>query len=237
MLSKYSKLSSIAYLEPKEARGLYQALGFRIEKYFNVDGAQAYLLRSVTQSVLVFRGTEMKGNDLLADLKMRRVEEGTGSVHRGFKAELDKLWGDISSHLHASPPHLVLFITGHSLGAAMATIAAGRLQKDMIVQIITFGSPRVGNQDFADSIKCDHVRVVNGIDFITKNPLWVLGYRHTGTLHYLSFDAKLLFKMGWRVLTDIYRSLRRAFEKGQKFSGIFNHPIGKYTQKLLDIGL
>lgn len=50
-------------------------------------------------------------------------------------------------------PGDTLQITGHSLGAAMATIAAYDMLADgyKIAQSYTFGTPRVGNQAFADA--------------------------------------------------------------------------------------
>ena len=59
-----------------------------------------------------------------------------------------------------------VYITGHSLGGAIATIIAGRLIKDQVVdadrlKLYTFGSPRVGNPAFSQSI--DNVRVYDAM--------------------------------------------------------------------------
>ena len=59
-----------------------------------------------------------------------------------------------------------LFVTGHSLGAAMAVIAGVKYPFN---KIVTFGEPSVGN-DLDNSIdpECSHIRYVNGVDPVTK---------------------------------------------------------------------
>lgn len=108
-----------------------------------------------------------------------------------------------------------LFITGHSLGGALATIAAKKLtHKGGIASCYTFGSPRVGNVDWAVGIKTPVYRVVNAVDPVTMMPpsgvfieisCWILnviphfgsviktllrskfgGYYHCGDMKYLS---------------------------------------------------
>ena len=59
-----------------------------------------------------------------------------------------------------------VYITGHSLGGAIATIIAGRLIKDQVadanrLKLYTFGSPRVGNPAFSQSM--DNVRVYDAM--------------------------------------------------------------------------
>ena len=55
----------------------------------------------------------------------------------------------MSKHTSAS-----LLITGHSLGAAIASMAAvdikRKIKSSLIIKFYTFGSPRVGNDVFAD---------------------------------------------------------------------------------------
>ena len=61
---------------------------------------------------------------------------------------------EVAGHLDSQP---TVYITGHSLGGAIATIIAGRLIKDQVVdanrlKLYTFGSPRVGNPAFSQSM-------------------------------------------------------------------------------------
>jgi predicted lipase len=71
--------------------------------------------------------------------------------------------------------------TGHSLGGALATLCGASVKDeipDLHVSVITFGSPRVGNKQFAEVFKAVDVsiRCVNGSDVVTMMPNW--GYEH-----------------------------------------------------------
>ncbi|KAK9095153.1 hypothetical protein Scep_026622 [Stephania cephalantha] len=76
---------------------------------------------------------------------------------------------------------LSLTITGHSLGAALATLAAYDIttmfNHGQLVTVISFGGPRVGNQSFRHHIEkrgSKVLRIVNSNDIITKVPGFVI---------------------------------------------------------------
>ena len=77
--------------------------------------------------VIACRGTQPnQWNDVKADLKaIPVIAETVGRVHRGFKKEVDDLWPmvreDLLRKVNLSK---TVWFTGHSLGAAMATIMA-----------------------------------------------------------------------------------------------------------------
>ncbi|KAF5446121.1 hypothetical protein F2P56_031774 [Juglans regia] len=70
-------------------------------------------------------------------------------------------------------------ITGHSLGAALATLTAYDLttnEKAPLVTVISFGGPRVGNKGFRSHLEESGsriLRIVNSDDVITKLPGFV----------------------------------------------------------------
>ena len=86
--------------------------------------------------------------------------------------------------------------TGHSLGGALATLAAldvGYRRKDIGVgvKMYNFGSPRVGNRRFAeifDDLVPDAWRIVNMNDGVPGIPRPFMGYHHVG--HYVGIDEK-----------------------------------------------
>ena len=122
-------------------------------------------------------------NDVLADLKFKLTDfDGVKDVkvHRGFLGEIDKIWpaiyDDISRHIGVVP----IWVTGHSLGGAMATLAGMRY---CFEEVVTFGEPRVGihiDQEFRAK---SHTRYVNGDDPVTKVPPELLfSYDHHGNV-------------------------------------------------------
>ena len=110
--------------------------------------------------------------DIVDDLNFSPVihngKNGQSQVHRGFFKSTGELWPEIFEDLEnlelSSPGQL--FVTGHSLGAAMAVIAGVKYPFN---KIVTFGEPSVGN-DLDNTIDpdCAHIRYVNGIDPVTK---------------------------------------------------------------------
>lgn len=97
-------------------------------------------------------------------------------VHQGFKAGLDSVWSQIEKLLAAqrqgnSKP---LWITGHSLGGALASLAGNRLcaaDPASVAGIYTFGSPKVGNEDVFHGFKPVYYRCVNNDDIVPHVPL------------------------------------------------------------------
>jgi len=118
--------------------------------------------------------------DLFTDLDIipQAWPEG-GKVHRGFAQALARVWDDIAPHLDRLETP-VLF-TGHSLGAALATLAASRRAPDTLY---TYGSPTVGDDDFAATLEGAAIhRYVNCCDIVCRIPPAL--YDHVGTAHYI----------------------------------------------------
>ena len=140
--------------------------------------------------ILVFRGTD-EFRDWLTNIETYQTHSryGEGRVHKGFQRALDYVWSFLVDHLKAfNGP---LFYTGHSLGAALATLALVRYPANALY---TFGSPRVGDQAFVDSLKEQRVyRVVNNKDIVTMVPPSVqqIQYRHVGDLYYFLSNGRM----------------------------------------------
>ena len=65
---------------------------------------------------------------------------------------------------------LPLFITGHSLGGALALLATRLIAPDVTGACYTFGAPRIGNYEFFRFIKTPVYRVVNSADVVPRVP-------------------------------------------------------------------
>lgn len=153
--------------------------------------------------VITFRGTEGDDpSDLLADANLLKSPwvgasgNPLGKVHTGFADALLKDPGDgnILSLIYAQLNDLNsqftnILLTGHSLGAALATLTASYLDQTPLaakIHLYTFGSPLVGDRDFSEQMaSVKHERYVNCCDLVTRIPPESLGYLHVGTLHYI----------------------------------------------------
>lgn len=229
-LAVFANIAAITYENPKDSTAKFKALGYTIARFFNYKGAQAYLLFDENGYVLSFRGTEVnEKSDVLADITSgKNIEACGGKVHVGFKIEINKIWSSIEKELmHIDK----LYVTGHSLGAAMATIAASRMQSK-VTALITFGSPRAGNKEFVRSLTVTHYRVQNNCDAVTKVPFKLLGFDHHGTHKYLNFYGEFRDLTPWQRFKDMFRSRIKAIKKGQKFIGVFDHSMTNYISKL-----
>ncbi len=117
-------------------------------------------------AALVFRGT-CGFEGWLSNLKaIQSCWHGGGSVHSGFKVDFLRLWEKIESALLKID--LPLYFTGHSLGGALAVLAASVFPAKAVY---TFGAPKTGDAVFADSLKNARIyRFENDRDIITTVP-------------------------------------------------------------------
>lgn len=125
------------------------------------------------------------------------------SIHTGFHKTYtdikEQLFTKLESVIHKYPKAPIV-ITGHSLGGAVATVAAIDIQHylndkghhNIIKEVHTFGSPRVGNVAFADyynKLIPQTVRVVHNKDIVPHAPPSFLGFSHVGTEVWLDAES------------------------------------------------
>lgn len=228
---KMAVMAEAAYLDKKEAKAKITQYNITGHKFFECDGAQCHAFWNKEEYVLAFRGTEpAELSDLLADLNaIPRGAMTHGLVHSGFRGELDKLWDAILKH-QASHKNKKLYITGHSLGAAMATIATSRFEEfTKVEQLTTFGSPRVGTRKFVNAIETTHMRFVNNNDIVTKVPLWIMGYKHHGLLQYINFYGNIRKLTTWQAIKDKWRGYKSGI-----LDGALDHGMANYVKALSD---
>jgi predicted lipase len=128
---------------------------------------------------LVFRGTSKRLDNWQANFDaMPQPWPPGGRVHGGFKAAVFSLWPAISLALrYVEKP---TFYTGHSLGAALASLAASLRPPRALY---TFGSPRVGDTGFTRTLQSVPVfRFATAHDIVTSMPpaTFPFAYRHVG---------------------------------------------------------
>lgn len=166
----------------------------------------AALSVAADHAVLVFRGTEVfkPGDpwskvrsvlrDWSSDAAVARVEwDGPGRVHRGFRDAFEALWPALKPALQTLRCDLPLFCCGHSLGGALALLAAARLAplRSARLHLLTLGQPRVGDAGFKAALTgLDMLRLVNGSDMVARLPPGWMGYRHVGRRRVLGARRK-----------------------------------------------
>jgi predicted lipase len=216
-----------------------QNAGFQTVEYFEGKATQCYVASNEKFAVVAFRGSEARlreGNsdvshifaDWMAnfDFAPEPWEQG-GNVHRGFKGALDEVWGDLEDHIsNLQKDKRKIWMTGHSLGAALATLAADRYGN--VQGLYTYGSPRVGDHSFKEDFHVNAYRFVNNSDIVTKVPPANM-YLHVGELKYIDSDGAIHDNTNrWERWTD---------EIEGKFKNIFN-AIGQtrkgFTEVLLE---
>jgi hypothetical protein len=148
-------------------------------------------------------------HDAKLEDKYSHIEKGV-TVHSGFSGVAERTWKDISSILTS---HFSLnadnnassnvIVTGHSLGASVATLIGVQIKLlNIPVVVYNFASPRVGNHRFCymvdKRLKLPLFRIVNDADVIPTTPLAVTPnfknhenvylYQHCGKLILFSLN-------------------------------------------------
>jgi pimeloyl-ACP methyl ester carboxylesterase len=140
-----------------------------------------------TDLVLSFRGTADLRNWLTdLDCKKAPLYWSAGKVHRGFNLALESVAEELDAAIDPDDQRR-LWVTGHSLGGALAMLFALRLKVRRgleVAGVYTFGQPRVGDISFSmgyDTVlKGRTFRVVHADDLVPRVP-WLLGtFRHAG---------------------------------------------------------
>ena len=169
-------------------------------------------------AILVFRGTEPDElSDLQADVDFRHAPFQGGMVHSGFLTSLNSILPKINAVLSEQEKHgsYELFIGGHSLGGALATVQAmsflakkqsGGFSNIHLNSTYTFGSPRVGDKSFVTKLhqllkeqNSGMVRFRNYKDPVVNLPIGApatSGFWHAGALGYFDDKGRLFLGDG-----------------------------------------
>ena len=189
-------------------------------KYYGNKGSDAYVLEDDEDVIVVCRGTEVKQiADVKADLSISKTDARVGKIHIGFNHYVDKIWPAVLSRgVNAKKQNKTLWLTGHSLGAAMATIMSYRFAiYDLAATpagLFTYGSPRVGNRKFVNyfnTLPFEHHRWVNDGDIVTKIPFAPFFY-HCGIMHHI--DSKGQITMNYERTFNFLRLLGLTSPRG-----------------------
>ena len=236
---------------------------FELTQTFNEGDTQAFLAKRDADriAVLVFRGTEANSwKDVKTDLNARFYKSQDGvKLHTGFRDAYNQVGQQVKSAVDKLTEGYSLYITGHSLGGALAVVATRALERDSLAACYTFGSPRVGNEEFGEEVRAPIYRVVNAADGVPRlPPSWLVycisflvsfvrpkwaeslernfgGYLHQGDMRYLTACNDDLSKL--RVIPNlsmpfrVWRLVKRLIANGPTIAGK-DHAINEYRKKL-----
>lgn len=184
----------LTYWDPADAIPRFRAAGFDAV-LLEAGALQCYLASTETATIVAFRGTQPdEWGDVLDDALYALapwIHPGT-HVHLGFKLALDRVWDSLLGALGPHDGPRRVWFTGHSLGAALATLAADRLPHT--AGVCTFGSPRVGDHGFARRYNRRFgpraLRYVNDADVVAHVPPRIpFPYDHVGGGRFIGPDG------------------------------------------------
>jgi triacylglycerol lipase len=214
----------LAYADVQFAAQAFKQAGLSLGpgQPFTGRSTQCYVAHDDQCVIVSFRGTQVLKpgetatledtihdviKDICADSKFKLIaHEPGGRVHAGFKMALGEVWStQVKPYLDSllkSKPNRKVWFTGHSLGAALATLAAQSYGTPQ--GLYTFGSPMIGDEAFAESFRVKNTyRFVNNNDIVTRvapvgpcPPLGVAPYKHVGQLKYIGSSGRVADKPG-----------------------------------------
>ncbi|WP_127584443.1 lipase family protein [Paenibacillus koleovorans] len=152
-----------------------------------------FVLESASEIIVAFRGTSSQ-SDWMSNAMARQVKykyaKDAGWTHHGFTEIYSSARKNVLAALAKLSDSKRLFITGHSLGGALATLCALDVASNTKFRtpvVYTYGSPRVGNQTFADAfnkrVSVGH-RIANQYDVVPHLPPVVYPLPLDGTIYY-----------------------------------------------------
>ena len=213
--------ANLAYTEKVTIEPVAKEWGFdKVEFVTSEDkedrkfDTQAFVAANTEVLLIAFRGTE-NIKDWTTNLKFKPIDGPAGQIHRGFYTAAVRAWDDHIRSLvdRFQTQDQPIWITGHSLGGALAVATAAYLQLDQNINVqggvYTFGQPRVGNRAFASAF--NNVFMNRAFHYVNNNDLvphvppigFVLNYWHTELALYFDSDGNLHRDIPlWRMLTE-----------------------------------
>ena len=224
LVSMACRDSADAYIEPVLAPAKF------VEDH--ETDAQAVIQDHGERVTIAFRGSSSRsdwiGNMLVPLTQVQGLSPGA-CAHMGFLRQYRSLHNRILAHLAKTGATRVT-LTGHSLGGAIAVIAAACLPEHVSCDLITFGAPRPGNRNLSECalkrcVTC--VRVVNDRDIVPCMPPQVFGFQHVcAPFQWIKHDGTVSEQKSEQHL--VAQLLGRLFSALRMDFGIRDHFIEEY---------
>lgn len=200
-----ARLSSIVYLTDLNAISDGVAhLGLEFVRLFTAPGFQALIARNEAgEQFIVYRGTPVTcGRDIWDaivalgyDVSTKHVRVGPGLVLTGVYHAVQAQWADMWALIDPTKP---VFIGGHSLGAAMALVAAANVSRAVDLTVIVFAPFQCADANFWRAVfggRRGPLIFGNELDFAP-------GWDHLDTITCLAAVICHLVGTGWEMVTE-----------------------------------
>jgi hypothetical protein len=211
------------------SRGFTSVQFFESQGTSDGKGTHCFLASDPVQrlAIVAFRGTDATDeNDLKFDVNAIQMHWGPGGqVHTGFAHALAQVQDKLLAAINALNSGMI-FYTGHSLGAAMATLLASLRPPD---HLYTIGSPLVGDNDFLKTLATvSATRFVDCCDMVTRVPpenLYPFNpYKHFGLPSYIDRNR------------DLRENPTNAFIRGDRLRAFLSYLL-KYSWRPGDVAV
>ncbi|WAR20408.1 LIP1-like protein [Mya arenaria] len=266
---RFALLSAVAYAEPEYVQKclshslssddfeLVEAIGRKCDLKFN-DYKECFAFSAISHKrgviILSYRGTAGDEKQLKDEAKKTFIPKkkfrDTGKVHYYFHYAFNKLYDPCIKEsirkLAKQYNNYTVVVTGHSLGGAMASLAAVALIQDGIVHksrvsLYTYGMPRAGNKKFAylhDKRIERSWRIVHYKDIVARIPPRItFAYHHGREIYYpspnMTITSKYVECQG-NEDKECSRGQKLDFKNGTEYHiSYFNITFGDHCKKKL----
>ena len=174
--------------------------GYQLEWLGTADENRGIVIANESVMSIVFRGTRLQTHNVFDLAEITLIDQNDfwtdsqfvpaasrlgGCVHEGFREAFSDVSDWLDEIIQRKTADQTLWIAGHSLGGALATLAVAHCAAMGVpVQgIYTYGCPRVGDAEFVARLpRQSHYRFVHRDDWVPTVPPEILGYTHAGAL-------------------------------------------------------
>lgn len=217
------------------AKSFFEARNWKLDKFENPSKKINVKIHFMSKTdsdgevkkVFFITGTEDL-QDVGIDIKVKPVPLDDADqnilVHSGFKSYADAALSDgilnfVAEYINNHPQEKI-YLTGHSLGGAIAMMIAVRLVDAGAnmdnVKVVTFGAPAIGNKNFAEKYK-DKIHLTRAVmdSDIVDVSLNIFGYTHFGeVVDYKQVESSTQYSHAMSLYLDC--AMRKFYDAGLK---------------------
>lgn len=199
----FAEASDLAYKSKEEAERVVKTeWGFTEFYPINKKGTQGFIAKKSDLILISFRGTEQKQlEDILTDVIVCQKKTKLGYIHSGFLAAVKFVWKDTLRTLKKfQDNNQPIWITGHSLGGALAILTYAKLSSKNkfpnIKGVYTYGSPRVGDDEFKELFQKSFFTAYRVTNY--KDPVSIIPFSFKLKIH--KFMLAMHYKQSGKML-------------------------------------